>query len=634
MILVLAILMLLGAQDLPGAKPRKEGPRVKVVDVRPGKDKAAPGEDVKVAVTLEIPRGWHIYPAVKPRFGKATAFRFDGGEIAGAIEEPKPILKKEEVIGEGDYHEGTITMTVPVRIAGPGRSAVAGTVQYQICDPNLCVDAETAFTIPLAVQGPAAAAVPNVPDKPKLPWVKVAAARPEKSRVKVGETVKVALDVEIPAGYYIYPATAPSTGKPTSFQAAGAKLSDAILEPKPKVHKSEGLDPYDVHEGAITLTVPIFVEKGPAPGPFEVKAKLAYQICNEESCFDNGTSFAFPLEIESGEVRPASTESFDEYGFMGLILLGMLGGLISLVMPCTYPLIPITLTYFVKQAAGSRSHGLILSTLYSLGIIVTFTGLGFLMSVLLGAGGARTFAANPWVNITVAALFFWFAGSLFGWYEIQLPFGLGAKLAGGGQRKGAGGAFILGLLFAVVTFTCTIPIAGTILSFAAGQQRFAALMAMLAYSVTMSIPFFFMGLFPGMIKEVPKSGGWLSTVKVSMGFVEVALACFYFSKADQAWDWGVLTRWIILGVYLVTCLVVALYLLNFFRRRPTPLRVLFASVFLALAGFSAYGLAGKPLGLAETIIPPPPIHGTTMAKAMEEARKKGKPLFIEFTGVT
>jgi len=314
----------------------------------------------------------------------------------------------------------------------------------------------------------------------------------------------------------------------------------------------------------------MFVEKGPAPGAFEVKAKLAYQICNEDNCFDNATSFAFPLEIVLGEVQPVPKEDSGQYGFIGLLLLGMLGGLISLVMPCTYPLIPITLTYFVKQAAGSRSHGLVLSTLYSLGIIITFTGLGFLMSVLLGAGGARTFAANPWVNITVAALFLWFAGSLFGWYEIQLPFGLGAKLAGGGQRKGTGGAFILGLLFAVVTFTCTIPIAGTILSVAAGGQRqFAALMAMLAYSVTMALPFFCMGLFPGMIKEVPKAGGWLTTVKVSMGFVEVALACFYFSKADQAWDWGVLTRWVILSIYLGTFIVVALYLLHFFRRPPS-----------------------------------------------------------------
>jgi len=629
---LLALAVLLGAQDLPGARPRtREKPTVKVLEARPDKDRFRPGETVKIAFTLEIPKGWHIYPAgKKPLFGTPTVFTFENAQVAGKIEEPPPIVKKEEVIGDIDYHEGTVTITVPVRVEGTERTQIRGTIKYQICDPNTCVDNETAFAAPPPV------ALQSVPDKPKLPWVKVAAVRPDKAKVKIGETVQVALDLEIPKGYYIYPATEKSTGKPTTFQAAGAKRTDDILEPKGKVHKSEGLDPYPVHEGAITLTVPIFVEKGPAPGPLEVKAKLAYQICNEDNCFDNGTSFAFPLEIVTGEVQPAPTAGgANQYGFLALIGLGILGGLVSLVMPCTYPLIPITLTYFVKQAAGSRRHGLILSTLYSLGIIITFTGLGFLMSILLGAGGARTFAANPWVNIAVAGLFLWFAGSLFGWYEIQLPFGLGAKLAGGGQRKGAGGAFILGLLFAVVTFTCTIPIAGTILSLAAGgQQQFAAVMAMLAYSITMALPFFFMGLFPGMIKEVPRAGGWLTTVKVSMGFIEVALACFYLSKADQAWDFGILTRWVILSIYLGTFIVVFLYLLHFFRRPPSPLRLFFAFGFLLQAGFVVYGLTGAPLGLAETIVPPPPVHGTTMPKALEAAKKAGKPLFIEFTGVT
>lgn len=636
--LLLAILMVAaGGQDLPGAKPRKEKPLVQVLAVRPDKTEAAPGEVVRVAFDLEIPKTWHIYPAAKkPLFGTQTEFVFENAEVGGKLTETTPLLKKEEFIGEVDYHEGKITITVPVKVAGPGRPAVLGTLKYQICDPSVCVDNETPFSIPIAVKGAPAAAIQSVPDKPKLPFVKVLGVVPQKSKVKVGEVFKVALDLEIPAGYYIYPHAKTSTGKPTTLAVQGAVVGDAYEEPQPKTHKVQGLDPYEAHDGTIRMTVPLHLEKGPAPGPLEAKAKLTYQICNEDNCFDNGTSFSFPLEVVSGEAQPpaAAQENFDQYGFTGLILLGVLGGLISLVMPCTYPLIPITLTYFVKQAAGSRSHGLVLSSLYSLGIITTFTGLGFLMSVLLGAGGARTFAANPWVNITVAALFLWFAGSLFGWYEIQLPFGLGAKLAGGGQRKGTGGAFILGLLFAVVTFTCTIPIAGTILSFAAGQERFAALLAMLAYSLTMSLPFFFMGLFPGMIKEVPKSGGWLTTVKVTMGFVEVALATFYLSKADQAWDFGILTRAVILVVYLATQVVVALYLLHFFRRRPGALRVLFAACFLLQAGFVVYGLTGKPLGLAETIIPPPPIHGTTMPKAMEDARKLNKPLFIEFTGVT
>ncbi len=466
------------------------------------------------------------------------------------------------------------------------------------------------------------------PRKPK-PQVAVTGVRPQSNDVKVGEEFRVAIDLEIPAGFHIYPTLKTTTGKPAAVEFTGATVVPPYREPDPKTHPAEnGLEAYTYHEGKLTLTFGVKLDPGAAPGRLVVKGRLVYQICDANNCFDNGTPFEFPIDVVAGQVVEAPP------GLIKLILLGMLGGLISLIMPCTYPLIPITLTYFVKQAAGSRSHGLTLSSLYSLGIILTFTGLGFLMSVLLGAGGARTFAANPWVNIVVAVLFFWFAGSLFGWYEIQLPFGLGTKLAGGSQRKGAGGAFILGLLFAVVTFTCTIPIAGTILGFASGEHRFAALFAMLAYSATMALPFFLMGLFPGMIKEVPKAGGWMTTVKVSMGFVETALALFYLSKVDQSWDFGLLNRWVILGVYVATCLVVALYLLNFLRSKPTALRLVSAVLFLGLGGYLAYGFGGAPLGGAEAIIPPPPIHSTTMPKALAEAKRQGRTLFAEFTGVT
>ncbi len=476
----------------------------------------------------------------------------------------------------------------------------------------------------------------DFPVPKKKAQAKIVAVRPEKTDVKVGETFKVAFDLEITPKWYIYPTTKTTTGKPTTFLMEGAEGAGKVEEPKPKVHPAEdGLEAYEYHDGSVTMTVPLRLKPGAVPGPLEVKGKLAYQIC-AAVCIDGSTDFSFNVTVVAGvvEAAPVDASGYSEYGFVGLILLGVLGGLVSLVMPCTYPMIPITLTFFVKQAAGSRRHGLVLSTLYSLGIIVTFTGLGFLMSVLLGAGGARTFAADPWVNIAVGALFLWFTGSLFGWYEIQLPFGLGSRLAGGGQRKGSGGAFILGLLFAVVTFTCTIPIAGTILTFAAGQHRLAAFMAMLFYSITMAVPFFLMGVFPGMIKEVPKSGGWMTTVKVSMAFVELALAIFYFGKADQSWEFNVLTRWVVLAAYAGACFVVAVYLLRFFRARPTAGRSAIAAVFLLMGGYMAYGFTGKRLGLMETILLPPPTHGTTLPAGLLEAKRLGKPLFAEFTGIT
>jgi thiol:disulfide interchange protein DsbD len=468
----------------------------------------------------------------------------------------------------------------------------------------------------------------------KKPEVRIVAVRPEKAEVRVGEVFRVSIDVEIPKGWYIYPTHPTTTGTPTKFVFEGAEVAGKVQEPKAKTKPAEaGLEAYDYHEGAVTFTVPIYLKSGPAPGPHEVKGLVDYQICSAV-CIPGQTRFSFPITVAEGEEKPpAGAQDFESRGVLGLILLGMTGGLISLVMPCTYPLIPITLTYFLKQAAGSRSHGMVLSGAYSLGIILSFTGLGFLLTVLLGAGGAREFAANPWVNVGVGLLFLWFTGSLFGWYEIRLPFGLESRLAGT-PRQGVGGAFILGLLFSIVTFTCTIPIAATILTLAAQGQRLSALVAMLAYSSTMALPFFVMGVFPGLLREVPKGGGWLGTVKTSMAFVELGLAVFYLSKADQSWEIGMLNRWVVLALYVAVGVGVALYLLRFFRARPGFLRLVSAGAFLALGGVMAYGFTGKRLGLLETIVPPPPIHGTTLPAGLAEAKRLGKPLFVEFTGVT
>jgi thiol:disulfide interchange protein DsbD len=626
----LAIALILA--QAPPQNPK--GPMVRVVAVTPGSPEVKPAESFGVTFELTIPEKYHIYPfGRKSKVGKAAEIRLEGAEIAGPIDQPPPLVRKDEVLGSYELYEGTITVRVPLRLpaaATPGPHEIKGAFVYQICDENLCHDNATPFSFTIAVAGQS----PPAPAKPGKVTASVLSIRPEKREVKVGETFRVAFEISVPPDWHIYPADKTQvTGLPTDFVWQGAERAGRVTQPKGVPYKEEGVGEYEFLEGTFIMTVPVRLKEGATPGPFLVRGKMTYQICQKEGvCIQGQTPFEFPVTVLEGTVAVTGVDLGVEGGVGGLILLGMLGGLISLVMPCTYPIIPITLTYFVKQAAGSRAHGLVLSTLFSLGIILSFTGIGFAMSILLGPGGARIFAANPWVNLVVASMFLWFAGSLFGWYEIRLPGALG-QLARS-QKKGVGGAFLLGLLFAVVTFTCTIPIAGTILTTAAGQHRFAALLAMLTYSMTMALPFFLMGLFPGLIKEVPKGGGWLHRVKVSMGFVEVAIAAFYFSKVDQSLEIGILNRWAILGIYLVTAVVVAFYLLDFFRSRPTVGRGSFAVFFLVLAGFVVYAFTGKPLGDAEGFIPPPPIHSTTLPAALAEAKKLGKPVFAEFTGVS
>jgi len=344
-------------------------------------------------------------------------------------------------------------------------------------------------------------------------------------------------------------------------------------------------------------------------------------------------------------------------------------------MPCVFPIIPITITYFVKQGDGSRAKSILLSLAYSIGIIVSFTGIGFIFSTLIGsADGARQFAANMWVNVVVAGLFFWFAFSLFGLYEITLP----SWLVGGvtsQQRKGAGGAFILGVLFSVVTFTCTVPIAGLILAASASSDartRFMGIVGMLVYSSVMAVPFIVMGIFPSLITKVRKSSGdWLHTVKVTMGFIELAVALFYLSKADTVAGWGVLTRWVMISFWVAALGFTILYLLRVFQLKgdeadPAPAddgsaahpvrrqigiaRMLVALFFGIVAVSFASGYDGRALGWLDGVLPPNTEGPRTVAggnggepqeaaianydAALAEAKKTGKPIFLEFTGVT
>jgi thiol:disulfide interchange protein DsbD len=511
---------------------------------------------------------------------------------------------------------------------------------------------------------------------------KVLAVRPEKPQVKVGETFKVAFDLEITPGWYIYPTYKTTTGTETKVVLEAAEVAGKYEEPKAKVHPKEGdQEAYDYHDGKITLTVPIHLKRGPKPGPFEVKGILDYQIC-AASCIPRKDPFSFPIAVLEGEVEPApaapaapqggtsaeaaAQEELDKRGTVGFLLFAMGGGLISLVMPCVYPLIPITVTYFVKQGQGSRAKGIALSSAYAAGIILVFTAIGFLFSILLGADGPRLFAANPWVNLGVGALFFWFAFSLFGLYDISLPSWLVGS-ATTARRSGVGGAFILGALFSVVTFTCTIPIAAAVLAVpAAGGagNKFIGLFAMFAYSATMAAPFFLLGLFPSLLKEVPRSGGWLHTVKVTAGFAELALALYYWSKSDAVWDLGVLSFDAMVAVWIATLVFMALYLLRVFHlkgdeeeapaapgeppRRPQVgvARMLFALAFALLAALFASIYAGRPAG-AFGLVLPPDLGGPrtaaggvkvraveTYAEAVAEANRTGKPAFLHFTAAS
>ena len=643
----LAILMALVAQG--------DAPKVRVESAVPEKVEVRAGETVKLKVAVVIEPTWHIY-TVKPGGDTyQTRFAFDGGVVTAGVEEPAAKHHQDGDVSY-DYHEGAVTFKVAVTIPTAAKSGpleLKGVIDYMPCTMETCLREERApFTAKVTV---VAGAAPPAAKNPKL---SIVSAVFDREAAKPGAVAKLTLKVKLDPTWHIYSVVPKEGTYHTRFTLEGGVAVEGAIEQGPLKHKKDGDDEYDYLEDEATFVLSVKIPADAKEPPAEIKGVIDYQPCDPKICLrEEKVAFsATPGKIEAapqgtGGAADEAAREFKQKGILWLIGISIAGGLLSLIMPCAYPLIPVTLTYFVKQAAGSRGKGLVLSGVYGLGIILTFTGIGFVLTLALGAAGAQKFASNPWVNLGIAAMFGAFALSMFGLFEIGLPESWTAKLTGS-RQTGTFGAFVLGCLFSIVSFTCTIPIAATIMGIAASSgNRAAGLMGMLVYSTTMALPFFFLGLFPGLIREMPRGGGWLHTVKVATGFLEIALAIGYIWVSDFAWGWGFFDRWVVLSLWIGTSFVACLYLLGVWRfkddgeEREIGFGRLMSALLFGVIGFYLIGgLIGRPVGIFETILPPdieragakdsgekvPVIED--LAQGEELARKEKKPVFLEFTG--
>lgn len=474
-----------------------------------------------------------------------------------------------------------------------------------------------------------------------------------KSEARPGEVITAKVELYLDPGWHIYSVREKNrTATALSFQGP-VELWGPIQEPSLREYDVYG-EKKKVHVKEAVFEMPLLVKKGTPPGKAKIDGNAKIYICSQGDngqCLDRNRKFSFELTVLEGEVAPPAKPKEDPAdasgesdllsgGFLAFLLLCVGGGLISLVMPCVYPLIPITITYFVKQSEGQK-RAIGMSSMYALGIIVSFTGLGVILSAVLGAGGAQKFASNPWVNLVVATMFVVFALSLFGLFELRLPSFITNLAGGGGARKGAGGAFVLGCTFSVVTFTCTIPIAASLMAMAAGGKWFWAATGMLVYSMTMATPFFLLGFSPALLAKVPRSGGWLQTVKICAAFLETALAVKYFANSDFSFGFQFIGRDFGILVWVSCMAFAAFYLLGLFRLKDEEpvqhlglFRMFVAMIFLGSAVFFFSGLHGRNLGAAEMLLPYHKFDDSydDYDKALQAAKDQNKPLFIEFTG--
>lgn len=362
------------------------------------------------------------------------------------------------------------------------------------------------------------------------------------------------------------------------------------------------------------------------PIPFTVR----YQLCNDvlgvclrpetvpletllsvdPTCVDC-TATEADLALTSF-VTPAPSGS-SEAGGLGIwpfLLLAIGAGLASLLTPCVFPMIPLTVSYFTKYG-HSRKEAVRLALLYGSAIVITFTAIGIVMALLVGAAGALAIASNPVVNLFIALVLVAFALSLLGFYEIRMPSGLlNWANARGNEESGWVGVLFMGLTLTLVSFSCTAPFVGGLLAAAATGSWTFPLFGMVVYSATFALPFVLLALFPRALDRLPKSGAWMNSLKVVLGFVELAAAVKFFSNADLVWGLGVLPR--ALGVFLVgaSLLLTGLYLMGWLRvghgrlDRPAPVRAVLAVAFLAGGLLVLPGMLGRPLGFLDAYLPP------------------------------
>lgn len=278
-------------------------------------------------------------------------------------------------------------------------------------------------------------------------------------------------------------------------------------------------------------------------------------------------------------------------------LLAVLGGLVTLLMPCTYPMIPFTLNVFTRQAESGRSV-LPLAACYALGIVGSFTGLAVVVTGLFGANLA-TLSGHPLTNLLVAALFIGLGLSLLGAIELRLP----AFVRLSGARGGYLGALLMGLTFALTAFSCTAPFAGSVLAEAVRSGSWgSAIGGMAVYSAAIAVPFFLLALLPSGFRALPRSGEWMNELKIIGGIVEIAAALKFLVICDVAWDWGFIGRRVTLLLWCAAALGATLYLARAWRTRSV-VRVASVLAFAALAAYFAYGTFGHDLGLIEAFFP-------------------------------
>jgi len=478
--------------------------------------------------------------------------------------------------------------------------------------------------------------------------------RPTVDRVKPGSEFTVELKVQLEGPWHMYSMNPPPpspTGAPipTTIRLEESPAVESFRVYQPAAQRkfdpnfqmeTETYDKEAVYYYRIKL-------KADAPaGPLELTSQQRFQLCTEKECLPprrlpaSATITVDPAAPEAPAFAvPAGYTLFDPsapakapapapavatqqgqatvqpLGSFLLIAFGF--GLAAIFTPCVFPMIPITMSFFLSQ--GKRGSALAQALVFCIGIIALFTILGFGITAALGPFGVVQLGSSPWVNTFISLVFLAFGLSLLGAFEITLPSGLLTKLNSASGKGGYLGTLLMGLTFSLTSFACVGPFVGTLLAASVQGDKLQPILGMMSFSSGLALPFFLLALFPGYLAKLPRSGGWMSRVKIVMGFLVLAAMLKYLSNVDQVLQWNWLTRERYLGIWIVLFALPGLYLLGFLRlegikpdERLGVGRLLLGAAFLAFSLGLLPGMFGARLGELEAYVPAP-AEGSSLA---------------------
>ena len=336
-----------------------------------------------------------------------------------------------------------------------------------------------------------------------------------------------------------------------------------------------------------------------------------------------------------------------------IFLLGLLGGLVALVTPCVWPIIPMTVSFFLKRS-GDKKKGIRDAIIYGVSIVVIYLALGLIVTAIFGASALNALSTNAIFNIFFFLMLVVFAASFFGAFELQLPSSWSNAVDSKAEKTGGLlGIFLMAFTLTLVSFSCTGPIIGFLLvEVTTSGDLLAPAIGMLGFAIALALPFTVFAIFPSWLKSMPKSGGWMNTVKVVLGFIELAFALKFLSVADLAYGWHILDRETFLALWIGLALCLAMYLFGLIKfphddadeRNISVSRFFLGLISLAFAIYMIPGLWGAPLKAVSAFAPPMSTQDfnlqSTEVKAktndydlgMQMARANNKPVLIDFTG--